>query len=170
MGWQYFFVLLAGFVAVLVQTTVAPYFLHGRLIPDFFFVMVVMIGLFKKSMHGAAMAFLLGAMEDLFSSEVFGLYMCSRMIVYFLASRLRQRFSPNEPLGQVTIALGLGAFDKAIIFILLYIFSSGPKFAASDMVFPVMEVGINALLLALLYPLFAWVPGLLDKGLEVKSG
>lgn len=166
MIWQYVFVLIAGLVAALIQTTVAPYFFHGRLSLDLFFVMVVIIGLFKKSFHGAVMAFLLGAFEDLYSGEIFGLYMCARTSVYFFANRISRRFSPNEPVGQAAIAGGIGLFDKILIIGLLALFSPGPAWVASDFGFMALEVVVNALFVALLYPLFRWVPGLLEQSLE----
>ncbi len=169
MIWQYFFVLTAGILAVLVQTTLSSYF-HDRLVPDFFFVMVVTIGLFKKSMHGAVMAFLLGVLEDRFTGEIPGLYMFARTGVYFAANRLRHRFAPNEPVGQFAIALGLGAFDMIIIFLLLLLFSPGPEWTASDVGFRAIELVINAMFMALLYPLFSFVPGLLEQSAEGTTG
>jgi rod shape-determining protein MreD len=167
---QYLFVLVAGLVAVLIQTTLASYIFHNFLLPDFLFVMVVLLGFFKNSLHGAAMAFLLGALEDRFTGQILGLYMCARISVYFVATRLSQRFSPNNPLGQLIFALGLGVFDKLLILGLLFLFSPGPELGIVSFSMLGLEVIINALFTPLFYPLFSWFPGLLEPGLESKQG
>jgi len=166
--YQYLFVLVAGLVAVLIQTTLASYIFHDSLLPDFLFVMVVLLGFFKNSPHGAAMALLLGALEDMFTGQILGLYMCTRISVYFVATRLSRRFSPNNPPGQLIFALGLGVFDKFLIFGLLFLFS--PNWGTVSLLMLSLEVIINALFTPLFYPLFSWFPGLLEPGLERERG
>jgi rod shape-determining protein MreD len=166
---QYLFVLVCSMVAALIQTTVAPFLFHGRLVPDLFLVMVIILGLFNNSLHGAMMAFMLGALEDFYSGQIFGLYMCTRTAVYLVANRLSRRFSPTEPVGQASIALGLGVLDKIMIAGLLALFSSGSAWIASEVIFTALEVVINALLVALFYPMLKWVPGLLEQKTGLKS-
>lgn len=81
---------LAGIVALLLQTTILHAVSGGRAIPDLVLILCVFLGLYEHNVGGATGAFLFGYMLDSFSGSVVGLNAFAMTTVYlvvYLASR-----------------------------------------------------------------------------------
>jgi rod shape-determining protein MreD len=158
----YIFLVLAGFLAVVLQTTLFKY-QPFRL--DLIFVMVVLLGLFRDPIQGALMAFLLGAIEDHFGGlPVAGVFLFSRTLIFILANLLCRRFSAFSPAAQFLFALGLGAVDKVLLYLLILWFSAPGAASLERWPFWIAEILVNAGLAPFFYLVMSGVPGLFESG------
>jgi rod shape-determining protein MreD len=161
----YAFLLLAGFLAVVLQTELPRYLFADRIHLDLIFVMVVLLGLFRDPVQGSLMAFLLGGIEDYFSGlPVAGVFLFSRTLIFILANLLRRRFSVLSPLAQFLFALVLGAADQLLLYLLILWFSSPGAGPFARWPFSLAEVLLNAGLAPFLYLVMSWVPNLFEDG------
>ena len=160
----YGFVILAGIVALVLQTSLFPFLFARRLYPDLILVMVVLLGLFRDPVHGACMAFLLGGMEDYFTEagQVKGLFLFSRTLIFILANLLRRRFSVHSPGAQFTFVLGFSVLDKILIYLLVLWFGAAGAAAVEDWPFRALETAVNAALAPFFFILMSWAPGLFE--------
>jgi rod shape-determining protein MreD len=159
---QYLIVIPTALVLIVLQTTILR-FTAQTVQVDLLFVLVVILGIFKDPVHGAVKSCLIGYFQDIFSTEVTGLFMTARMIVFIAAQTMRGRLSPDTPLSQFSIALGLGAADRVIVLILQSIFSAAPA-TLSPKTILLLLIGtiINAALVPLVYLLLKMVPGFVE--------
>lgn len=161
----YAFLLLAGFLCVVLQTTLPRYLLADRIHLDLVLVMVVLLGLFRDPVQGSVMAFLLGGIEDYFGGlPVAGLFLFSRTLIFILANLLRRRFSALSPLAQFLFVLVLGVTDKVLLVLLSLWFAAPGAVPLEHWPFWIVEALVNAGLAPLLYRVMSWVPELFETG------
>jgi rod shape-determining protein MreD len=158
---QYLIVLLAGMICGVLETTVLSG-LTQNLQVDFLFVMVVVIGLFKDPVHGSIWSAGLGIMEDVLTGNMTGLYMSSRLCVFMAAQVVRERLSPDAPLSQFAIALGLGLFDHLVLYILQGLFMGPVTYSGGLVLHMALGIFINAALVPVFYFLFCLLPGFIE--------
>ncbi len=158
---QYIAVMLAALIGIVLQTTQLRY-LTDDLQVDFLFVIVVILGIFKDPVHGSIKSCSIGYFQDLFHPEVTGMFMTARMVVFLAAQTLRGRLSPDTPLSQFTIALGLGVLDRIVVMGLQSIFSVPPSITGSTLLYMLIGTVINAALVPFAYLLFRMVPGFIE--------
>jgi len=161
----YSFLLLAGFMSVVLQTELPRYLFAGRIHLDLIFVMVVLLGLFRDPVQGSLMAFLLGGIEDYFGGlPVAGVFLFSRTLIFILANLLCRRFSALSPAAQFLFALVLGVVDKVLLYLLILWFSSPGAPTLERWPFWIAEILLNAGLAPFLYLVMSGVPGLFENG------
>jgi len=161
----YTFLLLAGFLSVVLQTTLPHYLFADRIHLDLVLVMVVLLGLFRDPVQGSLMAFLLGGLEDYFGGlPIAGLFLFSRTLIFILANLLRRRFSALSPLAQALFVLVLGAVDKLLLFLLTLWFAAPGAATLSRLPFGIVEILVSAGLAPFLYRVMSWVPELFENG------
>ena len=158
---QYIAVILAAVIGIVLQTTQLR-FLTDDLQVDLLFVIVVILGLYKDPVHGSIKSCSIGYFQDLFHPEVTGLFMTARMVVFLAAQMLRGRLSPDTPLAQFIIALGLGVLDRGVVMLLQSIFSVPPSLTANTLFYMLIGTVINAALVPFAYLLFRMVPGFIE--------
>ncbi len=160
--WQYLGVAVVALVAALVQTTVIPAVAGRGLYVDLFFVIVVIIGLFKDPFHGSIMSVVVGYVEDLCLSGLPGLYMTARLAVFFMAQALKVRINPETPVYRFAVGLGLGVADRIIIAVLYYVFAEPLFFSGREALLMATGVLVNAALAPFAYYGFLWIPGFIE--------
>ena len=158
---QYLIILLSAAVLAILQTTILA-FLSQNLQLDFIFVIVVLIGLYKDPVHGSILTALLGLGEDIISGNMAGLFMTSRICVFIAAQVLKERLSPDTPLAQFMIALGLGVFDRVVLLLLQELFTEPLELSGTLLLHMVLGVLVNAALIPLFYFLFCRIPGFIE--------
>jgi rod shape-determining protein MreD len=159
---QYFFLGGLATICIVIQTTLLSE-VNAHLHIDLIFAIVVLVGLYKDPIHGAVMSFLLGFLEDVMMSDVTGLYMSANMIIFMLTQLTRERLSPDTPLAKFSIGLGLGLFNRAIVFLLFFIFSDQLPVSLKSFVLTLTGTFINALAVVLLFYALYFIPGFVKK-------
>jgi rod shape-determining protein MreD len=159
---QYAVVLIAAALVAVFQTTVLSYFTANMQV-DMLFVIVVIIGLFKDPVHGSIMSAALGLGEDYLAGTLPGHYMCARLSVFILAQNLKGRLSPDTALSQFMIGLGLGVFDRLMLYVINAIFSQALPFSGKIFAQLLMGLVVNAALVPVFYFLFSLIPGFMEK-------
>jgi rod shape-determining protein MreD len=159
---QYLIVIPTALVLIVLQTTIL-HFTAQTVQIDLLFVLVVILGLFKDPVHGAAASCLIGYFEDLFATEVTGLFMTARLLVFIAAQFLKVRLSPDKPMAQFVIALVLGALDRVVVTTLQVIFSDAPAVLSfRTLVLLLIGTVLNAALVPLVYLLLRLAPGFVE--------
>jgi hypothetical protein len=156
---QYLVVIVAGIVAVVLQATLLRF--TSTIMPvDLLFVLAVILGLFKDPVHGAIKSCALGYVQDLIGpSDIVGMFMTARMTTFLLAQTLRGRLSPDTPLSQFTIGLGLGVADRLVTMSLVAIFSEPMELTFKTVAPMIMGTFINAALVPVIFFLLRLIPG-----------
>jgi len=159
---QYVIVMVVTLVAIVVQTTILR-FSADLMQVDLLFVIVVILGIFKDPVHGAVQSSLIGYFQDLFyPAAVTGMFMTARMSVFIVGQALRGRLSPDTPLSQFIIALGLGLFDRIVIFLLQGVFSEPARLSFKTVALLAMGTTINAALVPVIFFLLRFIPGFME--------
>lgn len=158
---QYFAVGLLTLAAAVIQSTLLR-FMSDDFALDLVFVIVLMIGLYKDPVHGAIMSAAAGYLQDLMVTDIPGFHMTARMVVFFAAQYTRSRLSPDTPLSQFMIGLGIGLLDRLTLYFLHQVFLDPLPFAARDLGSLLMGVLINAALCPIFYFLFRAIPGFME--------
>jgi rod shape-determining protein MreD len=162
MSRQYAAVFITGGLLAVLQTTL----LHpvtASLQIDFLFVMVVIIGLFKDPVHGSIWSASLGLISDNIAGNMSGILMATRLSVFILAQTLRGRLSPETPLSQFGLALGLGVFDHIVLYLLQAIFAEPLPFSGRIFGYMILGIVVNAALVPVFHFLFSQIPGFIEK-------
>ncbi len=164
---QYVIVGAISLLLVVIQSALLP-FLSETLFVDLLFVTVVVIGLFKAPLHGSFMSAGVGLLQDLMVTTVPGLFMAARVSVFMVAQALRGRLSPDTPGSQFIIALGLGVFDRIVVFLLHQVFTTPLHLSGRTAVLMLIGTLINAALVPLFYYGFEKIPGFVETGPETR--
>jgi rod shape-determining protein MreD len=159
---QYALVLISGAAALVLQTTLLSTFTRS-LQMDFIFVIIVIVGLFKDPVHGSIWSAALGLMEDVLSGSMTGMYMAAGLCVFMAAQVIKERLSPEAPLSQFAIALALGVFDRAVLYILQGIFYPEPLALSWELIAH-LSIGtvVNAALVPVFFFFMSRVPGFIQ--------
>ncbi len=99
--------MLSGVSAILLQVSLFPQFLF---VPDFVLILCVYIGIYYRSVSGAAAAFFLGYILDTCSGAPVGMHACAMSIVFAAVAAISGSLWLNNPvavLGLVLLAVGL---------------------------------------------------------------
>lgn len=103
--------MLAGALAVVLQTTLLEPFRLLPAAPDLIVVLCVYLGLHYHSVGGAVGAFLLGYLLDTFSGSPPGLYALAMTLVFAFVYLVSKRLWVENPVTNVA-AVGLGCIVK----------------------------------------------------------
>jgi rod shape-determining protein MreD len=94
---------LAGSVALLLQTTLLHSLTGGRAIPDLVLILCVYLGLHEHNVGGATGAFLLGYLLDSFSGSLVGLNAFALTTVYLVVYLMSRRLWMNNTLSSIAM-------------------------------------------------------------------
>lgn len=168
---QYLGVAIIAVIAVVLQTTVLG-FIGDEFFFDLLFVMVVVIGLYKDPVHGAFMAIGIGFLQDLFSPDIAGFFMATKMLVFIIAQTLKGRLSTDTPIAHFAFGLGLGLVERAAYLVLYQVFADPVALSARLVLLMLLGTVINACLVPILYFIFRLIPGFvaLPRGPRVAGG
>ena len=100
-------VVLSGVSAILLQTSLFP---HSPFVPDFVLILCVYIGIYHRSVGGAAAAFFLGYILDTCSGAPVGMHACAMSTVFAAVAAISGSLWLNNPLavlGLILLAVGL---------------------------------------------------------------
>ncbi len=159
---QYLWVGALAFAMIVIQTTMAR-FAGDKMMVDFIFVMVVIIGIYKDPVHGAIMSFGLGFLQDVFSADVAGLHMFARVAIFIGAYLLKGKLSPDASLAKFSMALLLGALDRVMILVLALVFGDPYQITPRFVALVLCGTFINAALTPIIYYPFLLIPGFVER-------
>lgn len=151
---------LAGLFAIL-QATLLD-FMTYKLHMDLLFSIVVILGIFKGPVHGSVKSFLIGFLHDVMGADIIGVFMTARLAVFIAAQGLKTRLSPDTAVSQFTMALILGVFDRAAVFIIQSVFTEPMPLTISNVLLTMVGIVINAAIVPPLYLLLCKVPGMME--------
>ena len=155
-------VVVVALAAAVLQSTILSLLSEGLQL-DLLFVIVVVVGLHKDPVNGSIMSAGIGYLGDVLSADITGLFMTSRLSVFVLAQALRGRLSPETPLSQFTIGLGLGLFDHLVVYILQLVFTEPLPLSGKGFLLMALGALVNAALVPIFYFFFSWLPGFIEK-------
>ena len=99
--------MLSGVAAILLQASLFPQF---PFVPDFVLIVCVYIGIYYRSVGGAASAFFLGYLLDTCSGAPVGMHACAMSMVFAAVAAIAGSLWLNNPLavlGLILLAVGL---------------------------------------------------------------
>lgn len=92
------FFCVLGFVCAFLQTAVLPLFLPPLLRPDLFILVLVVLSLSANYLHGAMIAWVLGALKDVFVGQTLGLHGFVFVLTFFLIKGTERRLNTESAL------------------------------------------------------------------------
>ena len=104
---------LAGTLALLLQTTILHGLTGGRIIPDLVLILCVYLGLREHNIGGATGAYLQGYLLDSFSGSVVGLHAFAMTTVYLVVYLVSRRLWMDNALSGVAMVF-LGSLLKGV--------------------------------------------------------
>jgi rod shape-determining protein MreD len=104
---------VAGALALLLQTTLLHGLSGGRIIPDLVLILCVYLGLYEHNIGGATGAFLLGYLLDSFSGSLVGLHAFAMTTVYLVVYLVSRRLWMDNTLSGVAMVF-LGSLLKGV--------------------------------------------------------
>jgi rod shape-determining protein MreD len=130
----------------LVQSTLAPLFGVGGVVPDVPVVLVVLLALRQGPEVGCLLGFALGLAEDVVAGGPLGLHAVSKAVLGFVVGDLPRWFLVGKPVVTIVAAALATVADGAIRFALLQLFHYPAPFGEllARVILP--QAGYNALL------------------------
>ena len=113
-------VILAIAIALVLQTTLARFVVHGTVAVDFVLVAVVYVALTSGPVTGLLSGTVAGLIQDVLSTGVKGIGGLADTIVGFLAGIIGTQFIVAQPLPRFVVFFG-ATILRAVVFIGLYV-------------------------------------------------
>ena len=148
-------------VAIVLQVGVLPVFVLPAFKPDLLLVIMVFMALRGPSGLGAPLAWLLGALSDVFSGLYLGLNAVAYLIVFMVIRGVSERLYAESMLLFVLTVAGVTLTVFTLNLVLLLMFTATPGIAHSMFLDIVPRLLVNSLVASLvtLFPCF-------DRNLE----
>ncbi len=153
------FIILLGFVLVVIQTTLFSFFPLNFLKVDFLLILTIYVGFYRPPFRGIFLAFLLGSILDVFSGSPAGIFAFLRVLSCSLSKALSRKIFLDGVLLQIGGVFILSIVDSLAMVVLMKAFHLGlPKSA-------IIFQGIfrQAFVLATVSPLFLHLLRKLEK-------
>ncbi len=115
-----------GLVLILIQANLFRFLLWTKIpgiVPSLTLPLIVFMGVHEYSLvRGAAVAFAIGYLCDIFAGTPVGLYTFTSVVVFVLARAAGVRLAAQTTWMQVVLALGFAAAQSLLVLLLLAIF------------------------------------------------
>lgn len=153
------FFLITGLVLLLFQTIVQSWMAPNAYGPDLYIILIVYLGLNAPLTTGVILVAALGFLKDAASAGLLGFNPVLFLIVFLMASRIRQKLDPSAP-GYLFILVFLFSLWAGLLnWAALYFFNGYPLLLPDSFSNPAVSYLVSVLLTAFVGPFFF---GLLD--------
>ena len=141
---------------LLLQTTFVPFLSIGGFVPDLLFVWVVYTALRRGQIEATIAGFLVGVLQDLVSTQLFGLAALSNTIAGFLAGYFYNENKIDQVLGtyRFILIVGLCSFVHNVVYYTIFLQGSDVPLFLTVAEFSIATTVYTAALSAL--PMFAF--------------
>jgi len=114
---------ILGIFLLAIQSTFLTLEPFQRVKPDLLMILVLYLGFFSPPISGGISAFFLGFLTDLFSGNSYGLFSLTRLIIFYGAQFIRNRFYFEDQLYKFLYAFFFTLFEGLLVILILNIFS-----------------------------------------------
>ena len=152
---------LAGGLALLLQTTLLHSLTGGRAIPDLILILCVYLGLYEHSVGGVATAFLLGYLLDAFSGSLVGLNAFAMTIVYTVVYLFARRLWMDNTFSSIAMVFLATFLKGAAVLAALAIYLSIDRLTVGAAQILFAEALLAAVLTPPVFSLLGWEKRLL---------
>ncbi len=160
---------LALLVAVVLQSTVIPYFAIDWVKPDITLVLIVLVGLLYGPVQGAAGGLFGGLLEDLFTGRFIGLFGLTRMLAGYLAGLVERRVYKEPFLVPMATSFVATVVSETLLFLILKLFGAAPGFGRSFVHIIGPAAIYNAIVAPVLYRPLRRLKTETDKGTAARA-
>lgn len=152
----FFLFLVLGWFILILQSSVISYIPNGELQPELLLVLLAHSGVYRRGADGIALALCYGYLMDLFSGQSFGTYLLLYVTMFYLARLLSIRFLLQTRLTQMMLVFSFTLAETLMFAVLSYLLGApqGSRLLMWDLV---VQSGINALGVLLLFPCLGWL-------------
>lgn len=148
--------LAAGFILVLLQTTVVHLLPLGPFVPDLTLVLCVYLGLHHQTVGAVVGSFMLGYSVDVFSSPVLGLN-CLAMSLVFLTAYLSSRcIWINSPLLSAPVVFLASWVKGASLMAIWTLFFTMDGLGVGGLKYAFLDAVLAAILAPAIFALLRW--------------
>lgn len=148
------FVLITFFLIYFLQSNFFTWFNIAGIMPNLFVILIMLIGLFMKKKMGFVFGILFGVLLDLFIGIKIGINAISLAIVGLTAEILDKNFSKDNRITVMFLTSILTILAETISYILQILFCGVNAQVIDFTKIIIIEVIYNAILMALIYPIF----------------
>jgi rod shape-determining protein MreD len=154
-------VILAIVVALVLQTTVGHFVIHGTVVVDLVLVVVVYVGLTSGPVTGLLAGAAAGLAQDALSSGVIGIGGLAKTLIGFATGIIGTQFIVSQPIPRIVVFLAATAVH-AFVFIGLYELLDLRQFGTPYAAVAGQAVG-NALVGVVAFQLAELLPGVYER-------
>lgn len=158
-----FFIILIFFIIYFLQSNFFTWFNIAGVMPNLFIVLIMLIGLFMKRKFGFIFGIVFGLLIDLFIGVRIGINAISLAIVGLCAETLDKSFSKDNRITVMFLTCILTVLAEIIMYTLQILFCGATLQVLEFTKVVSIEVAYNAIIIAVIYPLF------LDFGTKIED-
>lgn len=149
-----FFIILIFFIIYFLQSNFFTWFNIAGVMPNLFIVLIMLIGLFMKRKFGFIFGIVFGLLIDLFIGVRIGINAISLAIVGLCAETLDKSFSKDNRITVMFLTCILTVLAEIIMYTLQILFCGATLQVLEFTKVVSIEVAYNAIIIAVIYPLF----------------
>ena len=149
-----FFIVSIFFIIYFLQSNFFTWFNIAGVMPNLFVMLIMMIGLFMKKKSGFIFGIIFGVLIDLFVGVRIGINAISLAMVGLCAEILDKNFSKDNRITVMFLTCILTVLAEIIVYALQILFCGADLQILEFTKGVAIEVVYNAILIAVIYPLF----------------
>lgn len=149
-----FFIILIFFIIYFLQSNFFTWFNIAGVMPNLFVVLIMLIGLFMKRKFGFIFGIVFGLLIDLFIGVRIGINAISLAIIGLYAETLDKSFSKDNRITVMFLTCILTLLAEIIMYVLQILFCGATLQVLEFTKVVAIEVAYNAIIIAVIYPLF----------------